>query len=792
MRSVRGLGICVGIAFCLSFASGPLRGDDPLPGLEEVIRAKSDLWGEAAMRQPDGASYELFRDLLPAPRYVHADFRFYPVVLSPPDTGVKARLISNGSGVNLKGGSRSWKDPGTPVTFRVGPEEYRFGELADRVSLPELADGYLPIVRIEYRHPFPVNSEGAVPLNQQASDRVAEVYRLEAFASLNPDHADFGIVWVRFSLAAGSKGLVSLDVDASGLDFVRQQIRTAGNEAASILLVCDDRWKWARGRAQAALSAPPAGQSPDSAVIAIATRPLPLDFQLSCSEDVWQEERRRAVNGWKEILARGMQVSIPEDLVQNCWRNLILQNFSLLNRNRMFYSAGNQYEALYEAEGSEAALAMLMWGYEAETRNMLGPLLDFQRAGLKSNISGLKLNSLVRWYWQTQDAETLRQLRDKWQPAVDHLLSSRQPENGLLPKERYCGDISTPVHSLSVHAKAWRGLHDLAVVLRDVGDDELAAKCRIAASELHAAILQAVGQSLRKETTPPFIPNALLDQEPIHDPITEVRIGSYWNIIMPHVMSGRLFPAGSEEETWLPHYMEQHGGICMGLVRSGGTAHGFWTGPDRINPLYSNRYVVDALRRDDVDRALVSFYGMLAQGFTRNTFVGGEGCTLRPVDSGGRFFYCPPNSAANGFFLTMLRHMLIQDFDLDGNGRPESLRLMFGTSPRWLEHGKSVDVHNAPTAFGTVSCHLHSEIDQGRLTATVNLPQRNRPDRILLRLRLPAGFRWESATVIHRHSETGLPSETDRQPNAMDASVIDLTEFQGTLQIRFSVVKKSP
>jgi hypothetical protein len=36
-------------------------------------------------------------------------------------------------------------------------------------------------------------------------------------------------------------------------------------------------------------------------------------------------------------------------------------------------------------------------------------------------------------------------------------------------------------------------------------------------------------------------------------------------------------------------------------------------------------------------RELVSFYGMLAQGLTRNTFIGGEGCTLQSVDAGGRF-----------------------------------------------------------------------------------------------------------------------------------------------------------
>ena len=128
----------------------------------------------------------------------------------------------------------------------------------------------------------------------------------------------------------------------------------------------------------------------------------------------------------------------------------------------------------------------------------------------------------------------------------------------------------------------------------------------------------------------------------------------------------------------------------MGMIRSGGAEFNFWSGEHRVNPLYGTRYALDTLRRDDPERALVSFYGMLAQGLTRNTFVGGEGCTLQPVDDGGRFFYCPPNTAANAHVLSMLRYQLVQDWDLDDDGQPETLRLLFGTSRRWLEMARAL------------------------------------------------------------------------------------------------------
>src|SRR5262249_30412725 len=154
----------------------------------------------------------------------------------------------------------------------------------------------------------------------------------------------------------------------------------------------------------------------------------------------------------------------------------------------------------------------------------------------------------------------------------------------------------------------------LVPVLRALGDEALAARVARAEAEVKPKVLAALHRSLGRDTTPPFVPNALLADERVHDPITATRIGSYWNLVINYTIGSRLFPAGSDAELWIPRYLEAHGGLCMGMVRSGGTAHAFWTGAERVNPLYGTRYVVDTLRRDDPERALVSFYGMLAQG----------------------------------------------------------------------------------------------------------------------------------------------------------------------------------
>jgi hypothetical protein len=93
----------------------------------------------------------------------------------------------------------------------------------------------------------------------------------------------------------------------------------------------------------------------------------------------------------------------------------------------------------------------------------------------------------------------------------------------------------------------------------------------------------------------------------------------------------------------------------------------------------------------------------------------------------------------------MLRYLLVQDWDLDDDGKPETLRLGFATPKRWMEDGKKWSVEKAPTAFGPVSLRLESHLAAGNVTAEIDLPARNAPKRAWLRARVPDGWKVESA-----------------------------------------------
>ncbi len=742
--------------------------DTNRPPLAEAVAAQTDLWGELAMRQPNGPNYDFFASLLPPLRYVNADFRYYPIVLSAPNARVKARLISNGSGLNLRGGARAWNDNGTPVSFRVGPDEFQFGGLADRVTEPVLAEGWLPIVEIQYRHPSPLQAGGNVPLAQPRPVVVPEVYRLEAFAATAPGLAGSGVVFVRFDLAQGTNGAVALAIDSrSAMHFDKGMVL---DEKGRVLAMCDGNWKWERGLAVAHLGA---GKR---AAAAIPTMPMDPAAALAMNAQVYEEQRSLCADTWKKVIASGMQVETPEPYVNDAWRHLVCQNFELINGDSIHYSQGNQYDKLYESEGSDAALAMMVWGYPADMRRLLVPLLDFTRKGLEYHQAGFKLLDLCRYYWQTRDVGTVNELRPRWEKEARLLTDNRTGEHGLFPKEQYCGDISTMVYNLNANAKAWRALRDLGAVLNECADTNEGAHYTKVAAEFRETILDALKKNVRQDTTPPFVPVALFADEPVHDPIVGSRIGGYWNIIIGYTLASGIFPPGSVEETWIPRYQEQHGGLCMGMLRAGG-GFTFWTSANRFNPLYGTRYALDTLRRDDPERALVSFYGMLAQGFTPNTFVSGEGCSLTPLDEAGRLLYCPPNSAANAHFLSILRNLLVQDWDLNDDGKPDTLRLLFATPKRWLEDGKIVNVEGAPTAFGPVSVRVQSYLNRGEVVASVKLPERNTPAKTLLRIRLPDGWTITGAQV------GAVELKVD------DLGTLDLSKLKGTVRIRLTVSK---
>jgi hypothetical protein len=747
---VKTLALVLVLVACVldGFAAAP----PGLPTLDEVLASKQDLWGLAAMRQPNGPSYEFFAGLLPPLRYVNARFRHYPIVLCAPGSLSKARLASNGSAINALAALNTWKEVGVPVSFYVSEAERPFGEDLNQLDGPRYDRGYLPIVQMGYR---------------QGDFICAQ----ETFASVDPLLAKHAVLLTRFAAQNTKGGVISARI--GGKTPLRFIANTIQDDKGQVWLWCDKHWSWdaAKQRLTATLSAR------SEALLAVATVPMDAAAVPPLAAAVYQAQKKKCAAEWEALLANCTHVEVPEPVVNDAFKSVVCGSFMLLKGDHMNYSAGNSYEQMYEAESGDVVRSLMLWGAK-DARRMIPPLLEYgQDSGLQFHDAAFKLQLLAHYYWLTRDAGFVREQKPRWLSAARKLIESRESASGLLPREHYCGDIAVNAYSLNSDANGWRGLRDIAAVLEDIGDPAEAQPIREAAAALRQATLAAVEKSEQRNVMPPFIPIALLGEEPAYDVLTASRLGSYWNLMIPYVLGSDLFPCGSERQTWILRYLQEHGGVCMGMIRFDQHS-GLFANVDGVDDIYTMRYVDALLQRDEPERALVSFYGKLAQGMTPGTFIAAEGTGLRPLDQFGRPMYLPPTSSSGAFFLWMYRQMLVQDYDLNHDGRPDTLRLLFATPRRWLEDGKSIRVDNAPTAFGPVSLRVRSRLSRGEVIAEVSLPERNAAKQSLLRIRVPERWRVTSASA----GAVRLP--VDEQGTA------DISALRGKQTVRFQVVKR--
>jgi hypothetical protein len=718
--------------------------------MQEMIAARTDVWGDAAMRQPNGASYEFFKDLMPPVRWTNAEFKHYPIVLSAPQAVEKVRVISNGSAVNARANKAPmWFEQGLPVAFFVGEGAEPFGEDLARLETPTYLDGYLPVVAIKFK--------------QDAVN-----YQEEVFAPVDEKLAAHGAAMLRFSIADREvKRAGRVEARIATDKPIRVQDQEVLNDKGESLLAFSDGWNWQADR-KALVAQLTAGHA---AELLVFTKPTSPGTVMSAT--IYDRQRQECVDTWKDLLKRSIKLETPEAIVNDAWRALLIGNFMIAVGDRPHYSAGNAYNHLYEGECGDTMRSVMLFGHLDTAAKMLKPMLEFWRPDTRYHVAGQKLQLLSHFYWVTRDAKTVREYEPLWRKPLQLILSDREKQSGLMPKDNYAGDIHTQVYSLNSSANCWRGLRDLAAVLDDTGSKEEAAKLRETAAEFHKAIMRAVEKSERRDAKPLFIPVSLLNDEPAHDPLTDTRTGSYYDLICPYIIGSEVFGQGSEREDALLGYMQQHGGIAMGMPRTR-PAQGQFQGQNGVVPLYALRYSLALLRRDEREKALVGFYGHLAHGLTRGTFIGGEGCRFEGGDENGRGFYLPPNSTSNAVLLITLRNLLVQDWDLDGDAKPETLRLMFAAPRRWLADGKQIRIDNAPTSFGRVSCRVESKLDAGYVEAQVTPPAKA-VKTMLLRAPVPGGWCIESAQV-------------DGQPAKLkDANTVDLSGRTKPIKINFAV-----
>ena len=266
-------------------------------------------------------------------------------------------------------------------------------------------------------------------------------------------------------------------------------------------------------------------------------------------------------------------------------------------------------------------------------------------------------------------------------------------------------------------------------VFSEMGNAELGRRCAALAKRLEtgAARGRLVAAAAGRRSL--FIPARLLDREPAYASLTQARLGSYWNLVMPYALASGIFAPDSPEATGALKYMLRHGSRLLGVVRAG--AYALYeqpvypvSGTDQVYGINVARFLADG---DAADQLVLSLYGTLAIAMTPDTFVSGEAASVAPL-GGGRFrsMYLPPNGASNAAFLQTLRSLLVHE-SRDEVGAPIGLELAFATPRPWLRAGRRMTVRRVPTSFGPVSYSVVARSDT--ISATVDVPARPAPRR---------------------------------------------------------------
>ncbi len=728
--------------------------------LNAALHAKRDMWGEELIARAEGPTYEniekRLRPMMWIGDYVTTSGVYYLALgrhASTTGGGDSALHVADGSEII----SRNHKT-GRRTAFFVGSE--RYGTDLHRLDGPALHKGYQPVLLTKY-----VDGDGGR-------------WEQESFATHIPE-TDSLVSFVRITRLAGpNKGKPAiLRVRTSLTDVILEGNRLLSKDSAVLVF-----------QPGAVFEPPmltytfPKGSRAESVYLVRLNQPAACKaFVPDASR--FAAERDAVCRFWDEHLARGAVFEVPERRVTDAMRNLLIQNLFMTWR----YSIGNAYESWYPQESGDALKLLGEYGFLDEYRENLQVHLPIAFRGKDERMVEYanKLFYTAHCARLTDDNDWLaanRPLIKRWAEGMRDVMAN--DPKGLLGKTR-SGDIHTHCYYSAPQGLGWRGLRDMSALYAERGWNEDAREMAETAKSLRAAFMKAFNAT--KVDMPDgtlFFPKVLKDSPANpYDPITETRLGSYWNLSIGTAIKSGVFDPRGETMRRTVDYMLLHGARMLGLTRfnyypvpigshrPGGLPGYSTSGVDNVYGLG----ILDALAElDEADQIVLSLYGKLAHGMTRNTFISGEGDSMGVVP--GQYYralYLPPNNTNNALFLKNLHDMLVFTH-VGADGRPQELLLAHFTPRAWLEHGKTIRVEKAPTMFGPVSFTIRSRLDDGVVEAQVVPPSRLPPKRLALRLRIPATHKLQSVQV------------NGREHKSFDAArvTIDLKDMTGTLRVK--------
>ncbi len=494
--------------------------------------------------------------------------------------------------------------------------------------------------------------------------------------------------------------------------------------------------------------------------------PASVESVAAAARSPYPEALHSVRECWKGQIARGTQVEVPEEPLNQLWRLAAPASFitadAYPNGERILKTAPHQYEACWVTLMATKVEALARMGYLEEAAAYLKPFLDAPRrrpvpntgAGYLSAggflsgpgehvaISWVSDHGAVLWaasqyYLLTRDEPFLREWLPTLLAGVKWIAKEREQTKraggrgaGLLPPGR-ASDAEMQSHFVWNDAWTYRGLDAVCQVLRVTGHPDAARweqeredYRRVFQAAFRAQIRRTIRWLDSAGAEIPFIPWELgqTGTEPLH---------AFYLDTGPMFLgvSGLMDPR-DESMTWAMKWLNEG--------PDAGKASPDWSDyrerpslryeMSSSEPAYSWNIFLRFLRNERL-QFLEGFYSLAAGAVSRKFRAAVEtrdGIQGMPL--------------TNAVINMHLRNMLLCE-DISEGG----IELLRNSPGAWLRPGNRVRVERAQTYFGTMGFQVRSA--GRRVEAEIEVPARNRVRWIKLHLHHPQGRPLRGALV---------------------------------------------
>jgi hypothetical protein len=485
--------------------------------------------------------------------------------------------------------------------------------------------------------------------------------------------------------------------------------------------------------------------------------------------------REEVADFWRQRTAQGAQIHTPNETVNNFYRSHLMHMLVINDREpgtppevvRNVARCGGFAYGSYPDEGCMAITDLDRRGYHTEARRCLELYLEYQgTAALPGNfqskegvfygsggyeVAGYNRNHgwvlwcLAEHYRYTRDRAWLTRIAPALVQGCEWIMRERQAtlqqpgtiQYGFLPSGSL-EDVTDYWTWLATNAYAAWGFRAAAKALAEIDHPEADRIGREAAAfdrDLRAGFFEAAGRSpvvrLRDGTWVPHFPARQERRGRDFGWLRELLEGPchliYCGLIAPDEAAAGWIIQDYEDNLFLS---EQYGYQAEDFERQWFHLGGFSMQSNLLlfPPLY--------LWRDQPKHYLRGYFNAFTSAFFPDTATMCEHALPDLAHWRGDHFKSSDEANSNGW----LRSMFVDE-------RGEDLYIGQAVPRDWLRHGAITRAERMPTHFGEVSAEFISEAAVGVITARLDPPRRNPPQRLLVRVRHPQSRPMRSVWV---------------------------------------------